>query len=61
MKFLSRKFLVIILTAIVEVLISTGTLPPETRVVLQKLLALLGLSYVGIEGLADIVSRLRGK
>ena len=61
MKFLSRKFLVIILTAIVEVFIATGSLPPETRVVLQKLLALLGLSYVGIEGLADIVSRLRGK
>lgn len=57
MKFLSRKFIVAILTAIVNILIANGSVPPYAQDILAKVTTGIGALYITIEGIADIVSR----
>lgn len=58
-KWLSRKVIVTILTGIVEISIATGSIPAELKPLLMKLVAGAGTFYVLIEGLADVISRLK--
>lgn len=58
-KWTSRKVLIVVLTAILDVLIAVGTITPDIKVLLLQLVTLLGSGYVVIEGIADIISRLK--
>lgn len=60
-KWLSRKVIITILTAVCDVLIARGSMQVETKELLLKLISALGVIYVTAEGIADIVSRLREK
>jgi len=57
-KFLSRKFLIIIITGITDVLIAMGAIPTEVKTLLLQLVTAVGSLYV-VEGIADIVSRIK--
>lgn len=56
-KFLSRKWLSLIGTIIVEILIATGNIPPEVKPLLMETIAIISGVYISAEGIADIVSR----
>ena len=60
-KFLSRKLLVIIITAVTDVLIVGGTIPAEIQDLLLKLVTGLGSLYVAVEGVRDIVIAIKNK
>lgn len=55
-KFLSRKLIIIIATAIVDVLIATGSAAPELKDLLLKLMTGLGSLYVVVEGIKDAIN-----
>lgn len=60
-KFLSRKLLVVIITAITDVLIVGGSIPAEVQDLLLKLVTGLGSLYVAVEGIRDIVIAIKNK
>ena len=60
-KFLSRKLLVVIVTAITDILIVGGTVPMEVKDLLLKLITGLGTLYVAVEGIRDIVIAIKNK
>lgn len=60
-KFLSRKFIIIIITGITDVLIATGAIVPEVKNLLLQLITAVGSLYVIVEGIADIISRIKNK
>ena len=60
-KFLSRKWITVIVTGIVDFMIATGQLPPETKELLLKLITALGVAYTSIEGVRDIIIALKNK
>lgn len=60
-KFLSRKLFVVIATGIVDALIMTGGLDPEVKSLLAKLISGGSAVYVGIQGLIDLVEKLKSK
>lgn len=57
MKFLSRKFLIVIATAICDVLIATGQIPAEVKDLLLKLVTTIGGGYIIVEGLIDLLKK----
>jgi hypothetical protein len=60
-KFLSRKLLVVIITAITDILIVGGSIPAEVQDLLLKLVTGLGALYVAVEGVKDIVVAIKNK
>lgn len=58
-KFLSRKLIVIITTAIADILIATGSADPVLKDLLLKLITGLGSLYVIVEGLKDAIAALK--
>lgn len=55
MKFLSRKFLVLIATAILDILIASGQIPVEAKELLLKLITGTAGLYIIVEGLIDLI------
>ena len=54
-KYLSRKFIIVILSVVVVPQLTAWGVPPEV----QKWIITLALTYLGVEGIADIVERAR--
>ena len=58
-KFLSRKLLIAIITGVVDILILTGSVDPAVKPLVLQLITALGGLYIAIEGIADIISRIK--
>lgn len=56
-KWLSRKVILTLLTVVLEILVAQGTLSPEQKELLMKLIAGIFGGYITVEGIADIISR----
>lgn len=60
-KFLSRKLLIICVTAIADILILGGSIPLEVKTLGAELITGLGALYVAVEGVRDIVIAIKNK
>lgn len=54
-KFVSRKFLIAIATAICDILIAASQIPAEIKPLLLKLITTAGGGYIIVEGIIDLL------
>jgi len=55
-KFLSRKFLIVIVTGICDILVASGQMTPELKTLILSLLTAIGSVYIIVEGIKDCIS-----
>jgi len=56
-KYLSRKFLVVVIGGILDVMIANGQLPAELKPLVMSLVTSLAGLYVVVEGIIDVIKK----